>query len=165
MPAFVARAASVFLNFLCASAVAQEKKAHKSLSSVPCQKRTYKLTMMSDGFYGPPPSSSQEDKGHWDSMQYVSPAGIGVSVTTTDFKSSAAASKAFQAAVTGAMQVIERDPAKGYELPADSDRVLMMGKNRSFSIVWLHGKLLHFVNSSSLQELRNFEETVEFSCK
>jgi hypothetical protein len=193
MPAAPTRIAVLFLIALCGCAAAQEGKnpAPTSAATTPqstnssgqtvqtltsqletratprsiCEKRTYKLKMISDGFNGPPPSSPREDKGHWYGMAYVSPTGIGVSVTTADFRSSAAASKAFQAMVTDAMKVIERSPAKGHELPANSDRILMMWKSGSFSIVWLDRKFVRSIDSHSLQELRKFEETMEFDCK
>jgi hypothetical protein len=137
------RAVALFLFALCGCAAQQDGKkpvpapsattpqstnsAELETRAMPrsiCEKRTYKLKRMLDGFYAPPGPTSKEEKGLWGSMQYLSPSGTEISVTRTDFKSVAAASKAFQTMVTGAKQVMERGPAKGHELPADSDRVL-----------------------------------------
>ncbi|MHB8413148.1 MAG: hypothetical protein ACYDDI_14545 [Candidatus Acidiferrales bacterium] len=142
---------------------AQEKK------SEPCEKRTYKLTLMANGFYMPPDSTATQDRGFWGSMNYASADGSRIAVYRTDFRSSEAALKAFHATVDGAARVLERGPVRGHERPADSDRVMLMilGKDdqKYFSVVWLEGKYLRSIVSSSLQDLKDFEETVEFNCK
>ena len=193
MPAAIARIAILFLIVLCGCAAAQEGKKPVPTPTIPiqstnnadqgaqavgaqarnqeqsasggaCEKRIYKLKMMANGFYRPPGSASK-DQGFWGSMVYMSPNGVQVTIYRTDFQSSEAASKAFQAILTGAMRVLERGPVKGHEIPADSDRVLLVDRDQSFAIVWLDGKFLRSTWSSSLQGLKDFEETVEFSCK
>lgn len=145
-------------------AVDAEIDNQNSNANKPCEQRTYNLKMMADGFYAPPGLASK-DQGRWGSTVYMSPNGVGVTVYRTDFQSPEAASKAFQATLADATRVLERGLAKGHEVPADSDRVLLVNKDQSFAIAWLDGKFLRLIESSSLQELKNFEQTVEFGCK
>jgi hypothetical protein len=134
-----------------------------------CEQRTYKLELMANGFYMPPNSTLTQDRGFWGSMNYASADGSRIAVYRTDFRSSEAALQAFHATVGAATRVLERGPVRGHERPADSDRVVLMtlGKDdqKYFSVVWLEGKYLRSIGSSSLQDLKDFEETVEFGCK
>jgi hypothetical protein len=175
MPAFVARAASVFLIFLCTSAVAQEKKAHKSLSSVPCQKRLYKgPTAIFDEWMDAtrpehlPQAEADKDQGVWEGTPYTTLDGGTVSVEHAKFTSADIARKNFDAVVSSATQVLERGPAIGRESSGAGERVLLQlsqDAHKFFTIMRQNKQYLYFLSSSSLREVEDFEEKFAFDCK
>ncbi len=174
MPAIAARAGAAFLIFLCTCAAGQEKKSRKSLSSVPCQKRTYRPTVTGDGYFDAPgsqrlPESEMlEDRGRWGGTRYTAPDGGTISVEHAQFSSADIARKNFEAVVHSATHILERGPAIGREGTASGERVLLdfsRDGHGSFTVMWQNKEYLYFLKSSSLQEVEEFEEKAAFDCK
>lgn len=99
---------------------------------------------------------------------YIGPDGASISAMKLVFGAPEIARKNFDAVVASATRVLERGPAIGKEGPAtDGERVLLdfsKEKRTSFAVMWQNKEYLLIFTSSSLQEVTDFEEKMEFDC-